>query len=62
MPDAAGTGLFDVAALAASLPASAKTLLCDTYPTDREAASARVFRVNPEDGTPATFMARNAEG
>ena len=45
MADAAGTGLFDVAALAAALPDSAKTLLVDTYLTDREAASARVFRV-----------------
>ena len=41
----AGTGLFDVAALAAALPDSARTLLVDTYLTDREAASARVFRV-----------------
>ena len=41
----AGTGIFDVAALAAALPDSAKTLLVDTYLTDREAASARVFRV-----------------
>lgn len=112
----AGTGIFDVAALAAALPDSAKTLLVDTYLTDREAASARVFRVyrptpphyhatcdeylyclsgqgtvhampeitpgapvvflsidtprraptdivfvNPEDGSPATFMARNVE-
>jgi mannose-6-phosphate isomerase-like protein (cupin superfamily) len=41
----AETGIFDVAALAASLPESATTLLVDTYLTDREAASARVFRV-----------------
>ena len=41
----AGTGIFDVAAIAAALPASAETLLADTYLTDREAASARVFRV-----------------
>lgn len=45
MADAAGTGIFDVAALAAALPGSAQTLLVDTYLTDREAASARVFRV-----------------
>lgn len=40
-----GTGIFDVAAIAAALPASAATLLADTYLTDRPAASARVFRV-----------------
>ena len=45
MTEAAGTGIFDVAALAAALPDSAGTLLVDTYLTDREAASARVFRV-----------------
>lgn len=45
MAEAAGTGLFDVTALAAALPDSARTLLVDTYLTDREAASARVFRV-----------------
>ncbi|GJE43788.1 cupin domain-containing protein [Methylobacterium soli] len=38
-------GRFDVKAIAAALPASAETLLVDTYLTDREAASARVFRV-----------------
>jgi mannose-6-phosphate isomerase-like protein (cupin superfamily) len=40
-----GTGIFDVAAIAAALPDSAATLLVDTYLTDRPAASARVFRV-----------------
>jgi len=45
MAEAAVTGIFDVAALAASLPDRAKTLLVDTYLTDREAASARVFRI-----------------
>ena len=40
-----GTGIFDVAAIAAALPPSAATLLVDTYLTDRPAASARVFRV-----------------
>lgn len=42
---AASTGRFDIEAIAASLPATASTLLVDTYLTDREAASARVFRV-----------------
>ena len=36
---------FDVRAIAASLPETASTLLVDHYLTDREAASARVFRV-----------------
>ncbi|XYD09283.1 cupin domain-containing protein [Methylobacterium sp. NMS12] len=45
MAESAGTGIFDVAALAAALPERAQTLLVDTYLTDREAASARVFRV-----------------
>ena len=36
---------FDVKAIAASLPETATTLLVDHYLTDREAASARVFRV-----------------
>ena len=40
-----GTGIFDVAAIAAALPGEARTLLVDTYLTDRPAASARVFRV-----------------
>ncbi len=38
-------GRFDVLALAAALPRTATTLLVDRYLTDREAASARVFRV-----------------
>ena len=41
----ASTGIFDIAAIAKSLPDTAKTLLVDTYLTDREQASARVFRV-----------------
>ena len=36
---------FDVRAIAATLPETASTLLVDHYLTDREAASARVFRV-----------------
>src|SRR5580658_1807101 len=38
-------GRFDVAQIAASLPETATTLLVDHYLTNREAASARVFRV-----------------
>jgi mannose-6-phosphate isomerase-like protein (cupin superfamily) len=38
-------GRFDIAAIAASLPDSADTLLIDRYLTDRPSASARVFRV-----------------
>jgi mannose-6-phosphate isomerase-like protein (cupin superfamily) len=41
----AAMGSFDIAAIAASLPESAKTLLVDRYLTDRPSASARVFRV-----------------
>jgi mannose-6-phosphate isomerase-like protein (cupin superfamily) len=36
---------FDVGKIAAALPKTAATLLVDHYLTDREAASARVFRV-----------------
>lgn len=39
------TARFDLKAIAATLPETAQTLLVDTYLTDREAASARVFRV-----------------
>lgn len=45
MPDAVKSARFDVHAIAASLPDTAATLLVDVYLTDREAASARVFRV-----------------
>src|ERR1700745_2935639 len=41
----ANTGLFDITEIAASLPEAATTLLIDRYLTNREAASARVFRV-----------------
>src|SRR5215216_1393476 len=44
-PGRSSTARFDVAAIAAALPETAQTLLVDTYLTDREAASARVFRV-----------------
>ncbi|MEH3147812.1 MAG: cupin domain-containing protein [Methylobacterium frigidaeris] len=46
---------FDLAAIAAALPETAATLLVDTYLTDREAASARVFRVYK--GTPPHYHA-----
>ena len=39
------SGRFDIAQIAASLPASADTLLVDQYLTNRTEASARVFRV-----------------
>ncbi|GEP00358.1 cupin domain-containing protein [Methylobacterium haplocladii] len=41
----AKTGRFDIEAIVATLPETAATLLVDTYLIDREAASARVFRV-----------------
>jgi mannose-6-phosphate isomerase-like protein (cupin superfamily) len=39
------TGRFDIAAIAASFPDTASTLLVDEYLTSRPEASARVFRV-----------------
>lgn len=45
MSDTRKTGRFDLRTIAAALPASADTLLVDTYLTNRAAASARVFRV-----------------
>jgi len=42
---APSAGSFDIAAIAASLPDSASTLLVDRYLTDRPSASARIFRV-----------------
>jgi len=39
------TGRFDIRDIAASLPATATTLLVDRYLTDRPSASTRVFRV-----------------
>ncbi|MCJ2043225.1 cupin domain-containing protein [Methylobacterium sp. J-078] len=44
MSDSTKTRRFDLTAIAAALPETAQTLLVDTYLTDREAASARVFR------------------
>ena len=53
------SGRFDVAAIAAALPAQADTLLVDTYLTDRESASARVFRVYRP--TPPHYHAKSDE-
>jgi mannose-6-phosphate isomerase-like protein (cupin superfamily) len=39
------SGRFDIEAIAKSLPENAATLLVDKYLTDRQQASARVFRV-----------------
>ena len=50
---------FDLRALAAGLPETADTLLVDRYLTDREAASARIFRVYR--GTPAHYHAHSDE-
>ena len=44
---------FDLRAIAAGLPDTASTLLVDRYLTDRESASARVFRVYR--GTPPHY-------
>jgi mannose-6-phosphate isomerase-like protein (cupin superfamily) len=54
-PAPADTGRFDIAAIAATLPAAANTLLVDYYLTDRPEASARVFRVYR--GTPPHYHA-----
>ena len=50
---------FDLRAIAAALPETASTLLVDRYLTDREAASARVFRVYR--GTPPHYHANSDE-
>ena len=50
---------FDVAAVAASLPETAQTLLVDHYLTDTEFASARVFRVYR--GTPPHYHEHSDE-
>jgi mannose-6-phosphate isomerase-like protein (cupin superfamily) len=42
---APATGRFDINDIAASLPATATTLLVDRYLTDKSSASTRVFRV-----------------
>lgn len=48
-------GRFDIAAVAAKFPVTATTLLVDEYLTNREQASARVFRVYRP--TPAHYHA-----
>jgi mannose-6-phosphate isomerase-like protein (cupin superfamily) len=48
-------GVFDVAAIAASLPATADTMLVDTRMTDEAGASSRIFRVYRE--TPPHYHA-----
>jgi quercetin dioxygenase-like cupin family protein len=40
-----GLGRFDLNEIARSFPATSRSLLLDTYLTDEQAASARVFRV-----------------
>src|ERR1700744_4133966 len=55
MMDTERTGRFDIKAIADALPDTAKTLLVDTYLTNREQASARVFRVYRP--TPAHYHA-----
>ena len=52
---AANSARFDLHQIAASFPEHASTMLLDTYLTEQEAASARVFRVYR--GTPAHFHA-----
>jgi mannose-6-phosphate isomerase-like protein (cupin superfamily) len=39
------TGRFDIGAIAAAFPATSETILVDQYLTNRDVASARVFRV-----------------
>jgi uncharacterized RmlC-like cupin family protein len=51
---------FDLRAIAAGLPETANTLLVDRYLTDRESASARVFRVYR--GTPAHYHVNSGRG
>lgn len=45
MPDPVSSGRFDIAKIAAAMPAVSETMLVDHYMTDRPEASARVFRV-----------------
>jgi mannose-6-phosphate isomerase-like protein (cupin superfamily) len=56
-PDAFGR--FDLHALARALPETADTLLIDRYLTDRESASARIFRVYR--GTPPHYHVNSDE-
>ena len=52
-------GRFDVNAIANGFPETAETLLLDSYLTDEEAASVRVFRVYR--ATPAHYHAGSDE-
>jgi mannose-6-phosphate isomerase-like protein (cupin superfamily) len=52
-------GRFNIAEIAGSFPATAKTLLIDRYLTDREGGSARVFRVYT--ATPPHYHAKSDE-
>jgi quercetin dioxygenase-like cupin family protein len=52
-------GRLDLNEIAAALPGTAETLLLDTYLTNEDAASARVFRVYC--GTPAHYHAGSDE-
>jgi mannose-6-phosphate isomerase-like protein (cupin superfamily) len=52
-------GHFDLNEIAAAFPATAETLLLDTYLTNEDAASTRVFRVYR--GTPPHYHARSDE-
>jgi hypothetical protein len=62
------TGSFNIAEIAASLPETATTLLVDQYLTNRDAASARVFRVYkptppiPTQRATNTFMSSRVGG
>ncbi len=57
MPHAtqSSTGRFDIKSVADAFPETARTLLVDTYLTNKEQASARVFRVYRP--TPAHYHA-----
>ncbi len=52
-------GRFDLHALAATLPDTASTLLVDRYLTNRDSASARIFRVYR--GTPPHYHVHSDE-
>jgi quercetin dioxygenase-like cupin family protein len=52
-------GHFDLNEIAAAFPATAETLLLDTYLTNEDAASARVFRVYRE--TPSHYHGSSDE-
>jgi mannose-6-phosphate isomerase-like protein (cupin superfamily) len=52
-------GRFDLRSLVGTLPESADTLLVDRYLTNRDSASARIFRVYR--GTPPHYHAKSDE-